>query len=963
MSALDPTTATPAPTASERARLEQLKARRASAAKPSAPAVQDPAAVRLRTVRELYALGVRFIPLNGKVPRPGIAGWNRADYSHSLEQAEQWARESNVGMIGGRLIVLDIDKRTPEVEALVASLPTTVRARTGKGSHLYFLAPDGVTLGNATGALPKGIDVRGAGGYAVAPGSIHPDTGQPYAWEAGCAPWEIDFAPLPEAVVALIKAPKRAPSPRVECQRGAPLPVASEALASFTAAQRKRVASYVEAIVVGELEKLRVAEDGTRNSTLNNVALRLGHLAGAGLIDEDEIAEKLAELAHDIGLEPREIEATIRSGMTAGVARPEDIPALLARLEEGDRHAEHFVAGFRTTTAADKDAEFRERRDGAIAAINAALTEAVQAGRSEPLLRPREEWGFLALHDAQAIASLRTTIKAHKDDLRGFKLGDLDVFLKEARQEVAELEAAAEVERLGRQDERPMVAAFGDPLDMIGVSVEALAALNTRGPLPVLFLRSGSLVMVGADGRVVPVGREELGFLLAQTCRFFRKTDAGSVRIVDAPFALLNSLGASLAFAGRLPELDFVGRAPILAPSGKPIEHGYDRETKTLVVASVKLDISEQPTQEQARAAVGFLQENILGRPPCSGFPFADEASQANALALFLTPVLRSAIDGPVPMAVIDAPAQSTGKTLLATIAMVVATGSCDTAHLPFDDRELQRDILAPAFNEARSMLILDNLVREVDSPLLAKVLTDRESTFRAYHTQTEVRGPNRLFIVGTGNNVRLGTDLVRRSFRINLDAKTPTPDARSGFRHADLHHWVRGHRAEVLSALFTIARAWYAAGQPEATVPTLGSYREWTRIIGGVLAFAGVRGFLGNIERNRASDRGGEEIEEFLRFLAEQGFAGRTFTARDVCALSFSPAESLSSHFRPQDIGDPRTVARRLGIVLLQVEGRRYGTEADCLWIARATDERGRLLKNSQNSTLWLLHREHLGG
>ncbi len=967
MSALDPKTAAPAPTASERARLEQLKARRASAPKPSAPVASDPAAVRLRTVRELYALGVRFIPLNGKVPRPGIAGWNRADYDHTLEQAEQWAREGNVGIIGGRLIVLDIDKQTPEVEALVAGLPSTVRARTGKGSHLYFLAPEGVRLGNSAGALPKGIDVRGAGGYVVAPGSIHPDTGRQYAWEAGCAPWEIDFAPLPESVVALIKGPKVRPS-----REGRPViekPVTpDEALkkdAALTPEQRERARRIVLGGLKKKQERVRTAPSHTSQNTYYAAVCDLANHHAGGLVTDDEFDEFLTALdkaAEERGVEG--IDATRASGIRMGNSKPRYAHEIIAEKNAEEAEAERFVAGLSNrATTTDEAAKFRERRDAVISAINAALTEAVQAGRPEPLLRLREEWGWLARNDADSVRQLKAQIKATKADLGGFLLGDFTEYLKEVEREELSREREAKLDLLDAGEARPMIPVSSEPRERIEATVTAVLAWNDRQPRPVLYRRGSTLVMVGDDGVPAEVGPDQWGYILAQAARFYRHDEVEGVRIVEAPVRLLRDLVGASGLSARFPELASISHAPILTPNGALVEGGYDAETKTLVASRMRLSIPDEPTQDDARESVEFLSEHILGRGPQSGFPFGDDASRANALGLLLLPVVRDAIRGLVPGAVINAPDRSNGKTLFATCVMATATGSADTAYLPRDDRELQREILAPAFREGRRVLVLDNQVDLVRSPLLAKVLTDPQFAFRAYHTQSEIKGENKLLVILTGNNVQVETDFRRRTFWIHLDAKTPNADGRTGFRHADLHGWVRRNRAEVLSALFTIARAWYVAGQPEATVPTLGSYREWSRVIGGMLEFAGVRGFLRNLEQNRAADRSGEEVEEFLRFLAEQGFAGRTFTARDVCGLGFSPAESLSSHFRPQDIGDPRAVARRLGIVLLQVEGRRYGTEADCLWIARATDDRGRLLKDSRNTTLWLLHRERLAG
>ena len=45
----------------------------------------------------------------------------------------------------------------------------------GGGFHYFFRQPVGSLLGNRRGSLPDGVDVRGAGGWIVAPGSTRPD--------------------------------------------------------------------------------------------------------------------------------------------------------------------------------------------------------------------------------------------------------------------------------------------------------------------------------------------------------------------------------------------------------------------------------------------------------------------------------------------------------------------------------------------------------------------------------------------------------------------------------------------------------------------------------------------------------------------------------------------------------------------------------------------------------------------
>ena len=74
-----------------------------------------------------------------------------------------------------------------------AELPPTVEVITGDGGrHLYFKWPAKVEIRNNPSspdheaALPR-LHWRGEGGYAIAPPSVHPDTGRAYAWSVDSA--------------------------------------------------------------------------------------------------------------------------------------------------------------------------------------------------------------------------------------------------------------------------------------------------------------------------------------------------------------------------------------------------------------------------------------------------------------------------------------------------------------------------------------------------------------------------------------------------------------------------------------------------------------------------------------------------------------------------------------------------------------------------------------------------------
>ena len=116
-----------------------------------------------------------------------------------------WERhpEANVAIATGApsgIVVLDVDPRhggdksLSELQRKYSPLPRAPRVLTGGGGlHLYFAHPGGL-VPNSAGRIANGIDVRGDGGYVVAPPSIHL-SGQPYCWDPEA---RIDKVALPE---------------------------------------------------------------------------------------------------------------------------------------------------------------------------------------------------------------------------------------------------------------------------------------------------------------------------------------------------------------------------------------------------------------------------------------------------------------------------------------------------------------------------------------------------------------------------------------------------------------------------------------------------------------------------------------------------------------------------------------------------------------------------------------------
>ncbi len=123
---------------------------------------------------------------------------------------------ANIGLATGPVVVLDIDPRHGGDESLSTlerqhgTVPHTWRVLTGGGGeHIYFAVSQGSEIRNSAGRLGQGLDIRGVGGYVVAPPSVH-ISGHPYAWSVDHHPDHAPLALMPGWMVHLLLGPAAA---------------------------------------------------------------------------------------------------------------------------------------------------------------------------------------------------------------------------------------------------------------------------------------------------------------------------------------------------------------------------------------------------------------------------------------------------------------------------------------------------------------------------------------------------------------------------------------------------------------------------------------------------------------------------------------------------------------------------------------------------------------------------------
>ncbi len=152
-----------------------------------------------------YGLGFRC-DSPGKCPR---IKWRDKSNNLISQIANWWAKwpTANIGIDCGKssLLVLDADKYKDKYTGIDLQLDEeTITSLTGGGgSHLWYSQPGGKVFGNGVGKLPDGIDIRGEGGYIVAPPSLHA-SGRHYQFESGYAFGEREIKEVPRTLADIL---------------------------------------------------------------------------------------------------------------------------------------------------------------------------------------------------------------------------------------------------------------------------------------------------------------------------------------------------------------------------------------------------------------------------------------------------------------------------------------------------------------------------------------------------------------------------------------------------------------------------------------------------------------------------------------------------------------------------------------------------------------------------------------
>ena len=313
-----------------------------------------------------------------------------------------------------------------------------------------------------------------------------------------------------------------------------------------------------------------------------------------------------------------------------------------------------------------------------------------------------------------------------------------------------------------------------------------------------------------------------------------------------------------------LPELTQVVSIPIVTSQGRLItEPGYDAESGIYYAAEPGClpQINSAATKEDALEALKWINDEIL-----VDFPFADDASKAAAISVAILPFVRHLINGQTPLYLLEKPTAGTGATTLGLALCYPFTGKEIPVTTWTSHEDERRKQITAHLASGGGPIFYDNMSGYINSDVLASALTIKNWSDRILATSKQVEFPINSIWLATGNNPEFHAQILRRIASIRLVTLLEDPSQRSGWRHADLLDWVSKNRKEFVEKILTIVMAWLNLGMPLFQGKPLASYVSWSSVMGGILEFLEVPGFLANVDMKKAAmDNETQVIREFI--------------------------------------------------------------------------------------------------
>ncbi len=415
--------------------------------------------------------------------------------------------------------------------------------------------------------------------------------------------------------------------------------------------------------------------------------------------------------------------------------------------------------------------------------------------------------------------------------------------------------------------------------------VEQVLGIMRRAPD--IFDFGGPLV-TAMGGSIYPLDEHALKHWLGGATQFWRwqkLRNDDRVEVLEDPPVSVAKMLLSLGERRVLKSLKAIITAPTLRLDGSLLDRpGFDETTGLLleIDSDVSRPVPMQPTEQQVEEALERLMR------PFADFPLVAPVDRGILFAAVLTAAVRPILPT-APAIGFDAPAQGSGKTLLAKCVAVLALGEVPTiwphTHAR-DDEEIRKRIMTILMTGTRAV-VWDNVIGVFDSAALAGALTSQQYSDRILGKTGSVNIPNKAMWLLTGNNLTLAGDLPRRILKCRIDPETDSPFARQF--DLDPESYCQQHRQGMIVDALTIIRGWLMSGDSPA-LGSMASFEEWDSMVRQTVAWVANRfdpkgeyaDPMEAVSAAQAADPEQEQLDSLLCSLSDV-FGSEPFSAKDV--------------------------------------------------------------------------------
>lgn len=456
-----------------------------------------------------------------------------------------------------------------------------------------------------------------------------------------------------------------------------------------------------------------------------------------------------------------------------------------------------------------------------------------------------------------------------------------------------------------------------DHKDQVAYARDSLKKAHAKEPTMFRYgAENGRVEHVPEEGTtsVDILGKDGLRAVINKCTDYRSVNEKGNTKGVSTPVDVVSDLYQEQL---PIPYLRGVSSYPQFDANGKFLAtNGYHASPYLFIQLPEDLVIpavSTIPSKCEVSEALRLLVSEWLADFPFDGYtrrdillacgleePSANEVvkpvptSLANFLAFVLQPLVRPIIGNrPMPATLITKPESGTGASLLVSLVQLLITGK-PSVRPPFpSDQDEQRKEVLTALRGGDPFIFLDNVVGNMDSPVLAALLTSVSFTGRILGRSEEVSVPNTASTIITGNNPRFTRELQRRLSLVRLDAGVPNPDKRGDWHLENIEDWTEKNRGQLLWALATLVMNWQANNRPKPEATPLASYSDWHNVCGGIVECCGLKSFQTN--RDQIEQVAGNDDDDPMREFVFKWYEVATKPSTDL-ELAGVFAKELSS-------------------------------------------------------------------